>query len=48
MFKDIFTALLFPKSETIFDFYIDESSYTFKSIESKLEEFVYVKDIPYF
>ncbi|KRX08296.1 P-loop containing nucleoside triphosphate hydrolase [Pseudocohnilembus persalinus] len=46
--KDVFQHLRFPKGETIFDFYIDDSQKCFLDWESQLEDFVYEKDCNYF
>ncbi len=49
LFKDIFSALRFPKSDTIFDFYVDpHNPKNFIGFENKLEEFAYNKETPYF
>lgn len=49
LFKDVFQSLLFPKCDSCFDIFIDKDSYqAFQAWENRLEEFVYIKDIPYF
>jgi dynein heavy chain len=47
--KDIFPNLRFPRGETIFDFYVDnETQKCYLDWESKLQEFKYERETPYF
>ncbi|CAD8108771.1 unnamed protein product [Paramecium sonneborni] len=47
--KDQFQSLLYPKGDTIFDFYVDQNDFTtLLSWESQLQEFQFVKDQSFF
>ena len=49
-FRKRFTNILFPSSGTVFDVFFDSQSsdLSFKSWNEKIQEFIYMKDAPYF
>ena len=45
--KDIFKNLVFPRADTLFDFFLDDE-FLFTSWEAKIPQFSFNRDAPYF
>ena len=45
--KEIFKTLVFPRADTVFDFFLDDE-FSFTSWEPKIPEFSFNRDAPYF
>ena len=49
LIKEIFATIIYPVCDSIFDFFVDtETMQSFVLWDSKLEEFEYSKEVPYF